>query len=221
MSPDRVTLGPLQNPIRALLHALFAAASFALACYFGSSGPGDPGQRLALVVFAASQFALYTASSLYHGAPWTPLWKRRMQRIDHSMIYVKIAGTLTPIAWIGLEGAERFAILGAAWGIAFVGVGQKLLVPSLPERASIPVQVMQATLALPAMLRFGQQFPADAVVLALGGGLLYLVGLTVFLTERPRLWPRVFSHHEVFHLFVVAGSSTHFTLALRYLGRMS
>jgi hemolysin III len=139
-----------------------------------------------------------------------------MQRIDHSMIYVKIAGTLTAFAWVALEGAALAALVGAAWGIAAAGAAQKLLFPGLPERASIPVQLLQAALGIPILAALaGQGGFASGWLLA--GPLCYGVGAVVFLTERPKLWPRVFSFHELFHVLVVGGSVATTAVVLRAL----
>jgi len=219
--PQRLTLGPVQNPVRVALHGQAALVSLALGVYFAGIPTAHATARALLVVFAASQCALYTVSTLYHGIPWRPRWKRRMQRVDHSMIYVKIAGTLTPLAWVALDGPVRAALLGAAWGIAAAGIAQKLLLPDVHEKASVPIQVLQASLGIPVMAQLSGRFPGEALALAAGGALLYTVGLLAFLTERPRLWPRVFSHHEVFHVFVVAGSGAHFTLAVQCPARVA
>lgn len=214
---ERFTLGPLQNPVRGFLHGSAALATAGMAPHLWSQGGAA---RLALLVFALSQSALYATSSLYHSMPWERRWKRRMQRLDHSMIFVKIAGTLTPIVWLGLDDWRRPLLLGLAWALAAVGVGQKLLRRDVDPRASIPLQVVQAALVLPALAPFAARFPAAALTLVLVGGSFYGVGVLVFVTERPRLWPRFFSHHEVFHVLVVAGSSAHFTLAVQYLARV-
>lgn len=223
MSQTRVTLGPLQNPIRGLLHGSAGLVSLALVASLVRPAAAEawalPGREL-LLLFAATQAALFTASALYHSVPWSAAWKRRMQRVDHAMIYVGIAGAVTPILWLGLDGPERTWLLLAAWGIAALGACQKLFVPGVPERASIPVQIAQACLVLPAIVPFALRFPGAPVVLAAAGALLYGLGAVAFLSERPRLWPRIFSFHELFHLLVVAGSATHYALALHVLGRI-
>src|SRR5882724_9764814 len=112
----------MQNPVRGILHGTAAALSLAggIALWIRSSG--DPARQLALLIFALSLIALYTASSLYHSVPWRAVWKARMRRLDHAMIYVLVAGTYTPIALVVLEGAPRWMALAATWGIAAVGI---------------------------------------------------------------------------------------------------
>lgn len=211
---ERLALGPIQNPIRAALQAL-GAALWALVALDLATRPGVPARGV-LELCALSQVALFTASTLYHAVPWHPRWKRRMQRLDHSMIYVKIAGTLTLVAWLSLESPRREVVAAAAWGIALVGVGQKAWADHLHEHLAIPIQVGQAMLGLPALLAFAERFPGAPTALLAAGTCLYAVGALLFVLRRPVLWPRIFSFHEVFHVFVVAGSSAHCAL-LRHL----
>lgn len=215
----RLTWGPVQNPVRGVLHGSAAIACLLLARHLWVGSTCGSSTRLAIVVFALSQVCLFTASALYHSVPWTPPWKRRLQRIDHSMIYVKIAGTMTPILWLALDDWRRPVLLGAAWAIAFAGIFQKALLPNVHERASIPVQILQAMLVLPALAPFAERFPGAPVRLLLFGAALYVIGVVAFLTERPRMWPRVFSFHELFHVLIVAASGAHSTVVLGWLAR--
>jgi len=175
---------------------------------------------MALLVFGLSLIGLYTVSSLYHSVPWRRIWKERMQRLDHSMIYVLVAGTYTPVAIIGLDGWLRWTALGAAWGIAAIGILQKLFLPRLADGYSIALQTTQGWLALPFIVPLAHRLPWPAVLLAVLGGISYTTGMVFLVTNRPRLWPRVFSYHEVFHVFVVAGSSAHYAMALWYMARL-
>lgn len=216
----RFTLGPIQNPLRGLLHGS-AALGWVLGAGALCGAPNlSTTLRTALVTCAWSQVGLYLVSTLYHCAPWSRASKRRMQRIDHCMIYVKIAGTLTPILVLGPEDWRRPALLGAVWAIAFVGIAQKLLVPGLNERASIPVQILQASLVLPAIAPFGTRFPGLPLALVCAAGFLQAAGAAIFVTQWPRLWPRVFSFHELFHLLVVAGSAFHYAVLTQALARI-
>src|SRR4051794_34524577 len=125
-SRDRVTLFGMHNPIRGLLHGSAALLSIAGAFHLWGRAEGDVGKQCALLVFAASLVALYSVSSLYHAVPWSDGWKDRMQRADHAMIYVLVAGTYTPIAMVALAGGTRLFALAAVWGIAAFGIVQKI-----------------------------------------------------------------------------------------------
>jgi hemolysin III len=208
----------MQNPVRGLLHGTAAALSVVgAALLWTRAAPGGLSHRGALLVFGASLVGLYTVSGLYHSVPWRPRWKRRLQRLDHSMIYVLIAGSYTPIAAIVLDGWLRAATLAAVWGIAAAGAAQKLCWPRVDARLSTVLQAVQGWLALPLLWPLSERLAGPALALLVAGGLLYTAGLVAFATERPRLWPRVFSYHEVFHVLVVAGSATHFALAFAYV----
>jgi hemolysin III len=215
----RLTLGKMQNPVRGLLHGAAALASVVGAIFLWGRCAGNLPRQLALLVFGLSLVSLYTGSSLYHSVPWQRVWKQRMQRVDHAMIYILVAGTGTPMACIVLDGWLRWVALGVAWGIALVGILQKVFLPKLGDWFSITLQTTQGWLALPLFVPLAQRLPFPAVLLTALGGVLYTVGMVCLVTQRPRLWPRVFSHHEVFHICVVAGSAAHYAMTFLYIAR--
>ena len=213
----RATLGRMENPVRGFLNGAAAVLSAFGAAALWARGAGDLSEQSALLTFGLSLVCLYTVSSLYHSVPWSQIWKQRFQRIDHAMIYVLIAGTYTPIAAIVLDGWLRWAALGTVWGIAAVGTAQKIFWPRLGHCFSVPLQVAQGWLAVLLLAPLSQRLPWPALLLLLLGGLLYTLGVVVYATKRPRLWPRVFSYHEVFHVFVVAGSASHYAMTFAYV----
>ena len=164
------------------------------------------GARLAAAVYASSVVALFTTSATYHRGRWSDAARARMRRLDHSMIYVLIAGTYTPFALLALEGTSRWGVLAAVWGGAAVGVGLKML-------ARHPHRVLSAVLylllgwagvvVLPQLL---DTTGTTAFVLVLVGGALYTVGALVYASQRPDPSPRWFGFHEVFHSLTVAAA---------------
>jgi hemolysin III len=216
---ERLILGKMQNPVRGFLHGTAGVASAVGAVFLWEQGAGDLPRKMALLVFALSLVGLYTGSSLYHSVPWSRVWKERMQRVDHSMIYILIAGSYTPLACIVLDGWLRWAALSAAWGIALVGILQKILLPRVGDWFSITLQTAQGWVALPLLVPLAQRLPYPAIVLMALGGVFYTIGMVCLVTERPRLWPRVFSHHEVFHVLVVSGSAAHYAMTFLYVAR--
>lgn len=217
---QRLTLGKMQNPVRGCLHGAAAGAS-AVGAVLLWGRCGDRAHQMALLIFTVSLVGLYSVSSLYHSVPWRQVWKRRMQRLDHSMIYVLVAGTYTPIAWIVLDGWLRSATLGVAWGIAGLGILQKVFLPRVGDGFTIAMTTVQGWLALPLFVPLAQRLPWPALLLLGLGGALYSVGMIFLATERPRLWPRVFSYHEAFHICVVAGSAAHYAMMFAYVARFS
>jgi hemolysin III len=214
---DRLRLGKMTNPVRGFLHGTAAVASVAGAALLPVLAGGGAGNRISLLVFGVSLVTLYTVSSLYHSIPWGPVWKARMRRLDHTMIYILIAGTFTPIAWIALEGWLRVATLVTQWTIAAVGTLHKVFFPRVSRSLSVVLQTVQGWLALFLLWPLARTLPWTALLMLGLGGVFYTVGMVFLVTNRPRLWPRVFSYHEVFHLLVVAGSGVHFAVVARYL----
>ncbi len=216
-SEERLSWGPLQNPVRGLLHGSAALVWAGLAIGLASSRTFASEAGPAVLIFALTQLSLFATSALYHSAPWNPLAKARMRRLDHAMIYVKIAGMHTPVMWLGLDGTERLLLLGTAWLIALLGVIQKLGFPSWIGSSSWILQVLQAALVIPALPTFAARFPGAPVFLVGLGAAFYVAGMLAYLTQRPKLWPRVFSYHEVFHVLLLAGSATWYSLVVNHL----
>jgi hemolysin III len=213
---DRFTLGRMQNPVRGLLHgsaALFAAVGCVLIVLAAPTWPS----RIAVLAFGLTMIALFATSSLYHSVPWSERWKRRMQRADHSMIAIFIAGTYTPVAVIGLDGVWSVVSLLGAWLIALVVTGQQILFPRDKNTFGIAMMTTLGWLAIFVMWPFAQKAGVTPVLWFAVGGVLYTIGMVMLVTGRPRLWPRVFSYHEMFHVLVVIATALHFTAMWRYV----
>ncbi len=213
---NRWTLGRMQNPIRGFLHGA-AAVSAAFGTLFLAWQAPSPGIRIGVVVFGIAMVALYTTSSLYHAVPWHAVWKHRMQRLDHSMILVLIAGTYTPVAIATLDGHLRWVVLAIAWGAVGIGAAQQWLFPRDKQSFSMILAMSMGWLGVFVAWKFVQELGWTATGLALVGGAIYSIGLVLLLTNRPKLWPRVFSYHEVFHVLVVTASGVHFVMVWRYV----
>lgn len=217
---NRITLGKMQNPVRGFLHgtaAVLALAGTIVLVVKASSISG----RVAMVIYGLGLMALYTTSSLYHSIPWRERWKKRMQRLDHAMIFVLIAATFTPIGAIVLDGWIRIVSLGVAWSIAVVGVGHHLFIRNQRFHLSIGLMVTMGWLSLPLMFPMADRAGMALVGLIAAGGVVYTIGMVIVTTNWPRLWPRVFSSHELFHVFVVTASALHFAAILRYVAPLT
>jgi hemolysin III len=206
----------MQNPVRGFLHGSAAAAGFVGTIFLLFQAPNWP-VRAAVLVFGLAMMALYTTSSLYHSIPWRERGKKRMQRMDHSMIYVLIAGTYTPVAAIVLDPPWNWIVLTMVWGITIGGVIQKGLFPKVPGWISVMMSTILGWFSVFFFWPMIQRLGWLPVGIVLAGGLLYTVGMVFLVTNRPRLWPRVFSYHEVFHIMVVSATSLHFLVIWRYV----
>lgn len=214
---ERARLGKMTNPVRGILHGASAVAFLAASLALVLATPPDLGRRLSLLTFGLSLFGLFTASALYHSIPWTGVWKMRMQRIDHTMISVLVAGTFTPIAVIVLEGWLQWATLTVQWGIVAITAAHKALSRHQRHWVTVAMSTTQGWLALFLLWPMAQRLPWTALVTIGVGGILYTVGMVFLVTNRPRLWPRVFSYHELFHVMVVLAAGAHFTAMARWV----
>jgi hemolysin III len=212
----RWTLGRMQNPVRGFLHGTAAVVSLVGTIFLVARA--NSGKAVtAAIVFGVGLLGLYTTSSLYHSIPWREAWKRRMQRLDHSMIFVLIAATYTPIALIILDGVWEWLALAMAWGIAVVGIIHRLVSSMERHVFSFSLMLILGWLAIPLMFPLAHRAGTGAVVLIAIGGALYTTGMIFKVTRWPRLWPQVFSAHELFHVCVVAASVLHWTATYRYV----
>lgn len=207
---DRITIGRMQNPIRGFLHGGAAIAALAGTIYLVVRTWGNTAATIGVLIFGGALLVMYTISSLYHSIPWGAEWKRRLQRVDHSMIYLVVAGTFTPIAIAGLEGVAVWWCLGLVWGIAIVGISLKFVLPGVSTGLSVGLQLAMGWTVLLWIPQIWSSLGPGAIVYIAIGGVFYTVGTIFFMTKRPKLFPRSFSYHELFHVFVVLASVFHF-----------
>jgi hemolysin III len=207
---DRLTLGKMQNPIRGFLHGGAAVATVVGLVFLIIRAWGSAAALVGALVFGLALLVMYTISSLYHSIPWGKTWKTRLQRVDHSMIYLVVAGTFTPVAIAVLDGVSLAVGLSVLWVIAATGIVLKSLLPNVKTWLSVSLQLSMGWIALAWVPGIIDELGLGALVLILLGGLLYTVGAVIFLTKWPKLLPRSFSYHELFHVLVITASVLHF-----------
>lgn len=170
--------------------------------------------RVATAVYALSLAGLFASSAAYHLLRWSPTALQRMRRLDHSMIFLLIAGTYTAIGALALRGTWRIAILGLVWTGALVGIALKTIKIDGFRRTGGTLYIAlgwAVILALPQVLREVEALP---LLLIVAGGVLYTVGAVVLLRRSPDPRPLVFGYHEIWHAFVVAASLCHYVAIL-------
>ena len=214
---ERVTLGRMQNPVRGFLHGSAAAASMIGMVTLMVRNDGNGWVTLALTVYGASLVMMFTTSSLYHSVPWGERWKQRMRRLDHTGIFLAVPGSYTPFAVVALEGAWRWGSLLVVWTMAITGIVIKLVERTVRIGLSVTLQSVMGWGAAIPMFELARRLGLATVGWLALGGVQYTVGMVFMLTNWPRLAPRVFSHHELFHVLVVGGALTHFLVVLQVL----
>ena len=163
--------------------------------------------RAAVAVYALSLCAMFGASALYHRIDWSPGPHAWLRRLDHSMIFVLVAGTYTPFALLVLAPALGWAVLGVVWGGALAGVVISLVWIDAPRWLTAVLYVALGWVSIVMMPQLWDRAGVLAVALLATGGVLYTVGAVVYARRRPDPFPRSFGYHEVFHLLVVAAAA--------------
>lgn len=170
--------------------------------------------RVGAVVFAATLTGLYGVSAAYHRGRWSVRAQRLMKHLDHSMIFVLIAGTYTPVTLLALGSAWGITLLALAWSGAAVGVLITVLRLERWHRVGFALYLVLGWLAVVAAPQLLRSLSRVEFALLVIGGVLYTVGAVVLARKRPDPHPTVFGYHEVWHTFVVGANVCHFALVL-------
>jgi hemolysin III len=197
---------PLVKPrLRGRLHQWGFLASIVTGTLLVALAPTGRARGAALV-YAVSVSVLFGTSALYHRRNWSARRRSLMQRLDHAMILVLIAGSYTPVVVLMLPSSATRWTLELIWSGTAVGVALRLLWAPIPRWAMIPPYLLVSSVALLALPQLFAAAGAFPLVLMLGGGVIYLVGAVILALRRPDPRPEVFGYHEVFHLLtLVAG----------------
>ena len=207
----------MREPVNGLTHFFAALAAVAGLPLLLIASRGDAAKQLSLVVYGASLTLMLMASASYHLIKGSPERIQFLRKIDHSAIYVLIAGTYTPICFNVLTGFWRWGLLAIIWGIALAGVGFKIAFIKTPRLLTAGVYVLMGWLGVLGLGEMIRTLPVGAMVWLALGGLFFTVGAVVYVTKKLDFVPGVFGFHEVWHLFVIAGCLSHFILIWLYV----
>ena len=176
-----------------------------------------PSAYAGAAIFGAALIACFSVSASYHLIPWPDVLEGAVKRLDHSMIFVLIAGTYTPFCLIVLGSAWGISMLALVWSIAGAGILMKIAWPSAPRALSVGSYLVVGWLAVVAAVPLHSAMAPAALGLLALGGILFSAGGVVYALRRPDPYPRVFGYHEVFHALVIAGVAVHFSLISFYV----
>jgi hemolysin III len=195
--------------LRGLLHlgafVVAVALGVALVLVAGRDAP-------AFAVYALAVGGLFGASALYHRGRWEPAVRARLQRMDHSMIFVLIAGTYTPICVHVLDDTLGTVLLVLVWVGATTAVVLELRPAPVSRRLLVGLSIALGWLALPALPAVVDELGWVATVLIGLGGVLYTAGAVVYARRRPDPFPAVFGYHEVFHALTIGAAALHYAV---------
>lgn len=166
--------------------------------------------RVAVGIYAASIIGLFGISAAYHRKKWSARSERVMRRLDHSMIFVAIAGTYTPISTFALPVGTRGIVLALVWIGALAGIAVRLFWQAAPAAVTAVPYLIVGWTGLLVVNDLSAGLGGVGFSLLIAGGALFSIGALIYATRWPDLFPDTFGFHEVFHLFVIAGVAVHY-----------
>ena len=208
-----------REPVNSLTHMIgavvFAVGTLGMILRSGVHSNFEVVSIVSAVVFGVSLVALYSSSAIYHFSTAAEGVVERLRKLDHSMIYVLIAGTYTPILLRFFTASRSWILLGIMWAMAVSGIVMKLTWIKMPRLISTAYYLLMGWFIMfdpPALANL----PTGAFWLLLGGGISYTCGGVIYAFKKPNLG-RVIGYHELFHLFILLGSFLHFWLVFIYI----
>jgi hemolysin III len=176
----------------------------------------DVWQIVSFSIFGASMILLYSASATYHLVNASENVVRILQKIDHSMIFILIAGTYTPICLTMLRGALGYRLLALIWSCAAAGIAMKMFFFNIPRLLYTGIYLIMGWIAvfvIVPLYRAGGPLP---LLWLLAGGLMYTAGGVIYALKKPDILPGWLGFHEIFHIFVILGSTAHYVMIFRF-----
>jgi hemolysin III len=203
--------------LRGVSHQWAFYVSLAIGAALVLAAPaGQP--RLAAAIYALSVAALFGTSALYHRITWASQAARRwMRRLDHSMIFLLIAGTYTPFALLVLDGVLATVLMIVVWAGALGGIVMKLVWIDAPKTLVAILYLALGWVAVAAFPSMLDELGITGAALVAAGGLLYTVGALVYAFQRPNPAPTVFGYHEVFHALVILAAALQYAVIAFYV----
>jgi hemolysin III len=211
----------LKDPGSAITHLIGAILSLIVAgpMIIQSILTGDYLKTVSLTIFVVSMFLLYSASTLYHSIDSTEKVNRRLKKLDHCMIFILIAGSYTPICTLALKGFVGYGLLTLVWFIALLGICFKLFWVYCPKWISSIMYIAMGWTCILAISPIIHSLSRFAFIWLVLGGIIYTIGGIIYALKLPIFNGRHknFGSHEIFHLFVMAGSACHFVVMYSFV----
>lgn len=209
----------LREPVNALTHLIGALlAIIGLVVLLIETIKNNPSLHsiIAIIIFGISMILLYAASGIYHMVVGSERLIHHLKKVDHSMIYILIAGTYTPFCILGLEGAWKWTLISIIWSFAIVGVMLSIFYIDMPRFIKTALYIIMGWLAIFAIYPLYLAISFSGVLWLILGGVVYTIGGIIYGMKKPNFSLR-FGSHELFHICVMLGTSFHYWAILRYI----
>jgi hemolysin III len=195
--------------LRGWVHAGMAPVALVAAVVLVATAPGTTA-KVSTAVFGFSAILLFGTSAVYHRGTWSPTVAAVLRRLDHTNIFLIIAGTYTPLAMLLLPWPTHRTLLVVVWAGAVAGLLARVLWLNAPRWAYVPLYIALGWVAVWFLPDFWSNGSPAVVWLIAAGGLAYTLGAVVYGTKRPNPSPRWFGFHEIFHVLTVIGFGCHY-----------
>ena len=207
----------MRDPISGLSHLAAALAAVVGLGWLLYLGRDNAAKEAALLVYGISLVAMFSASATYHLVKAGPEILLRLRKLDHSAIFLLIAGTYTPICLYFFSGFFQWGLPAIVWTMAITGVSIKMFIIKAPRWTTAGIYLIMGWLCIMAVGQMVTSMPAAAITWLIAGGLFYSVGAVVYITKKPDFYPEFFGFHELWHIFVILGALAHFVLVAGYI----
>jgi hemolysin III len=217
LNPNPKKKSVLREPVSGLTHLGAAVAAVMGLIALLIIGRGDPTKEISLLIYGVSLIMMFAASATYHMVDLGPGVGARLRKLDHSTIYILIAGTYTPICVHFFSGFWSWGVLVLIWTMALAGVIVKLFVIKEPRWMRAGVYLVMGWLGLLAIPEILRTMPAGAIAWLLLGGVLFTLGAVIYVLKKPDPWPGVFGFHEIWHIFVITACLAHYIVIAAFV----
>jgi hemolysin III len=207
----------MREPVNGLMHYGAAIGALVGLVILLVISYGNWVKQETLLVYGASLVLMLTASAAYHLIQGSPRRMQFLRKIDHSAIFIVIAGTYTPICINLFTGFWQWGLSSIIWGLAIVGAVSKIFLINTPRWFTATVYIVMGWLALVGVKEIIAVLPVGAIIWLALGGIAFTLGAVVYITKIMNFVPGVFGFHEVWHIFVTVGCLCHFILMLVYV----
>ncbi len=171
---------------------------------------------ISILIFGTSLVLLYTTSGIYHLVHTTDAILAKLRKLDHSMIFILIAGSYTPFCTLSLTGAWKWSIITVVWSLAIIGIILKMFWMNMPRWLSTGLYIGMGWIALFALKPLYDSLSLGGFIFLLLGGVMYTIGGIIYGLKKPN-FSSEFGFHEIFHIFVLLGSFCHYWAIFRYV----
>ena len=209
----------LREPMNGFTHFIGIVLSIIGTIFLinSSLNPYNLNHLIAFSIFGLGLILLYTTSTLYHWLKLSDAGILRMRKADHIMIFINIAATYTPVCMIALKNNLGWTLLFIIWSIALAGILIKIFWIHAPRWLSTTIYVLMGWMAVVVIIPLVEVLQMQALIWLFMGGVFFTIGAVIYALKKPDPYPGILGFHEIFHLFVLAGSFSHFWMIYKYI----